>query len=153
VSALAFGVSSALGGSGSGGVVNLGQSNTVNAQTALSGNTTSQLRVSNASTVAGALSLTGLLSSAAPGTSSAAVRGVNSGTNANGYGVWGSHAGSGSGVYGTSVKGIGVYGRHTSTLGTAAGVRGESASGDYGATAVQGVLTATSGGINSAAVR
>ena len=58
-----------------------------------------------------------------------------------------------SGVYATSPKGFALYGKHTSTVGTTAGVKGESASGDLGATALYGLLTPVSGGINSAAVR
>jgi hypothetical protein len=40
----------------------------------------------------------------------AGVRGQNDGTNANGYGVWGSHAGSGIGVLGTTPSGLAVVG-------------------------------------------
>lgn len=45
-----------------------------------------------------------------PGAQSAAVRGINWGTGGLGIGVWGSHEGSGWGVYGTSASGVGVYG-------------------------------------------
>jgi hypothetical protein len=52
----------------------------------------------------------GDLSSESPTEGAAAVRGTNQGTNGNGYGVYGSHDGSGTGVYGNSVSGIGVLG-------------------------------------------
>ena len=42
------------------------------------------------------------VSSFAPGAGSAAVRGVSNGTSTNGIGVWGSQAGAGTGVYGSS---------------------------------------------------
>jgi hypothetical protein len=45
------------------------------------------------------------------------VRGQNNGTGAFGIGVWGSQEGSGWGVYGTSVSGIGVYGYASTTSG------------------------------------
>ena len=54
----------------------------------------------------------GEISSTSPGSGSAAVRGINNGQNNKGTGVWGSHDGSGSGVYGSAsgVTGRGVYG-------------------------------------------
>lgn len=85
----------------------------------------------NNTTLASATGLTGAISSATPGASSAGVRGINNGTGGVGYGVWGSHAGSGRGVYGSasgddgqgvhgySSDGTGVYGNTTSgTAGT-----------------------------------
>src|SRR3989442_1581585 len=93
----------ALAGSGVGGVFNLGQTNTVNGTSTLKGTSAgSQLRVENASIGTGAFSIYGLLSSATPGVSSTAVRGVNNGTGINGYGVWGTQVGQGVGVYGTA---------------------------------------------------
>ncbi len=66
----------------------------------------------NSSTVANAIALSGVVSSATPGSSSAAVRGQNNGTGGAGIGIWGSQAGSGYGVLGTSASGgIGVYGK------------------------------------------
>ncbi len=79
----------------------------------------------------------------AVGVQTAAVRGQMDTTDANGNGVYGSHAGGGSGVYGASANGfgvfgdsasdIGVYGRSYSQSGTvfsvADGVRGYSDSG------------------------
>ncbi len=43
-----------------------------------------------------------------------AIKGENAATGGNGIGVWGSQAGGGWGVYGTSVSGVGVYGEATS---------------------------------------
>ena len=65
------------------------------------------------STAQSAFSVYGLLSSTTPGSGSAAVRGENRGTNVDGYGVWGSHAGYGVGVYGTSRYSSGVRGEST----------------------------------------
>jgi hypothetical protein len=106
-------------------------------------------RADNFSTANGAFALFGRIRSATPGANSAAVRGENLGTNGNGYGVLGSHEGSGVGVYGYSNNGIGFRGY--SNTGT----------GMYGSTnstgtqpGVLGVHTATSGSTsNSAGVR
>src|SRR5262245_44442241 len=57
-------------------------------------------------------------STSAAGGSATALRGINDGTNANGSGVYGSHAGSGRGVRGTSVLGDGMFGSHLATTGT-----------------------------------
>jgi hypothetical protein len=84
--------------------------------------------ITNASTAISAFALHGIISSTSPGSSSAAVRGQNNGTDIHGIGVWGSHSGSGWGVYGTSVSGRGVYGWATATTGTTYGVYGEVAS-------------------------
>jgi hypothetical protein len=97
----------------------------------------------NPSTADNAFALHGIISSASPGAFSAAVRGQNNGTGGNGIGVWGSQDGSGWGVYGTSVSGIGVYGSATATSGPAWGVYGQSAS--TSGTGVYGSATATSG--------
>lgn len=69
----------------------------------------------NSSTSAGAVAVKGLLSSTTSGTSSSSVKGENKSTNANGYGVWGSHTGTGNGVYGvvTGITAVGVYGSST----------------------------------------
>ena len=58
--ALVLSASAALAGTGVGGIFNLGQSNTVNATSSLSGSTSTgaQLSVSNASTTTGARGLT-----------------------------------------------------------------------------------------------
>ncbi|WP_213277644.1 beta strand repeat-containing protein [Chryseobacterium indologenes] len=55
----------------------------------------------------------GIVSSASPGGFSSAVRGINNGTGGLGVGVYGSQAGSGWGVYGTTPNGLGVYGNST----------------------------------------
>lgn len=68
----------------------------------------------------------GVVRSASPGGGSAAVRGVNHGTTVSGYGVHGSHDGSGRGVFGQSVDGWGVYGSGNGDSGpptTSGGVR------------------------------
>ncbi|BCW96836.1 MAG: hypothetical protein KatS3mg018_2318 [Fimbriimonadales bacterium] len=95
------------------------------------------------STSGNAVGVLGVVSSTSPGGLSTAVRGINNGTGSTGIGVWGSHAGSGWGVYGTSVSGIGVYGEATATSGATYGVWGQSAS-DSGM-GVFGEATATSG--------
>jgi uncharacterized protein DUF5907 len=64
----------------------------------------------NSSINANAFGVIGKISSTSPGTSAAAIRGINSGTNSNGIGVWGSHAGFGIGVYGSSVNNNGIQG-------------------------------------------
>ncbi|MEP6928320.1 MAG: hypothetical protein ABI834_11815, partial [Ginsengibacter sp.] len=82
-----------------------------------------------------AFGVLGKISSITPGITSTAVRGINNGTGPNGYGIWGSHDGNGSGVYGSSVSGLGVngfssggYGVYaSSTLGT--GIFATSSSG------------------------
>jgi hypothetical protein len=95
----------------------------------------------NPSTADNAFALHGIISSASPGASSAAVRGQNNGTGGNGIGVWGSHGGSGLGVYGTSVSGIGVYGLSTSGTGVY-GYATATSGITYG---VYGVFNSTSG--------
>ena len=116
----------------------LGASNTSNASTTLTGNSPGgpELKVVNANATqpalvgqatgasAGAFGVLGVLTATSPSAGSAAVRGQNAATNGQGYGVWGSHAGAGNGAYGTSVSGIGVYGRHLSSAGTAPGAEG-----------------------------
>jgi hypothetical protein len=56
-----------------------------------------------------AIAVHGLISSTSPGSFSAGVRAENSGTGANGIGLWATHAGGGWGIYSTSVSGLGVY--------------------------------------------
>jgi hypothetical protein len=85
-----------------------------------------------------AVAVLGTITSTAPGGFSSGVRGVNNGTGGLGIGVYGSQAGSGWGVYGTTPNGIGVHGNSTngfgvyglSTAGT--GVYGLSTSGEAG---------------------
>lgn len=80
------------------------------------------------STAGSANAIIGTVTSAAPGSFSSGVRGINNGTGGLGIGVYGSQAGSGWGVYGTTPSGIGVYG--LSTSGT--GVQGSSNTGVAG---------------------
>ena len=123
-----------------GGVFNLGEVNTVNAQTSLSGNAGAnpQLRVESSATVQNAFGVLGRITAGSPAAQTAGVRGINSGTNANGFGVWGFHQGSGVGVFGETGAGTGVVGKHTSTSGAAPGVFGETASTAPGAVGVLG---------------
>jgi hypothetical protein len=68
------------------------------------------------------------------GSNTAAIYATNSSTNSNGQGVFGSHAGGGSGIYGSSTSGFGVLG--SSQLGTGVKAYGKdfgvSASSAYG---------------------
>ncbi|MDR2282196.1 MAG: hypothetical protein LBE37_03245, partial [Sphingobacterium sp.] len=52
----------------------------------------------------------GWIDNTAAGGFSTGVKGINNGTGGLGIGVWGSHAGSGWGVYGSTPNGLGVYG-------------------------------------------
>jgi hypothetical protein len=88
----------------------------------------------NISTSAGAVAVQGVLSAAAPGVSSVAVFGDNQGTNNSGYGVWGSHGGGGTGVFGGSVSGFGVVGSSNGDT----GVRGTTISSSSGVSGVHG---------------
>jgi hypothetical protein len=119
-----------------------------------------------------AIAVEGVVTSASAGAASAAVRGINQST-AGGFGVWGSQAGVGAGVYGTGPGGVGVWGEITTDgsagtgvyglhNGVAFGVYGESAAGTgvYGevlqafGTALSGVEGITySTGENCAGVR
>jgi hypothetical protein len=74
----------------------------------------------------GAIGLLGEITSTSPGSFSAAVRGQNRGTGGFGIGVWGSHDGTGWGVYGSSPSGTGVYGHASGSTGTNYGVYGQS---------------------------
>jgi len=138
--ALVLTAPTALAGSGVGGTFNLGQTNTVDASSVLTGSSAGELKVQNNSTASGAFSVLGLINPSTPGSNSVALRGQNNGTGAAGYGVWGSQAGSGTGVYGIAPTGIGVYGKHTGSTGNGAGVKGESVAAN-----VPGLL-----GLNSA---
>jgi hypothetical protein len=62
------------------------------------------------STASNAFAIVGRVTSASPGGSSAAIRGINNGTGGSGIGIWGSQAGSGYGVFGSAPGGIGVFG-------------------------------------------
>jgi hypothetical protein len=144
----------------------LGTSNTSNASTTLTGNSSNgpELKVVNTNATqpallgqatgagAGAFGVLGVLMATSPSAASAAVRGQNNATNAQGYGVWGSQAGAGAGVYGTAVTGTGVYGRHLGSGGAVPGVEGDSASTAANAFGVVGKITSASGGTGSAGV-
>jgi hypothetical protein len=105
------------------------------------------------STADGAVGVLGQVTSTTPGWQSAAVRGINADTGGNGIGVWGSQAGYGRGVYGTSPNGTGVYGEHTSTSGAGGAVEGHTAStADY-ASGVFGYVHSSTPGFFSAGVR
>ncbi len=88
------------------------------------------VRGTTKSTSGNAVAVLGTVQSTTPGDSSAAVRGINNGTGGLGIGVWGSHAGSGWGVYGTAPSGIGIYG--TTTAGTGVSGYSSSGTGTYG---------------------
>ncbi len=91
----------------------------------------------------------GTITSSAPASFAAAVKGENLSTTDNGVGVWGIHNGDGRGVYGVSESSYGVDG--SSNTGT--GVRGISHSTSSNAIAVHGLMNSTSPGSFSAAVR
>ena len=92
----------------------------------------------SASTDGNATAVTGTMSSTTPGGFSSGVRGINNGTSGLGIGVYGSQAGSGWGVYGTTPSGIGVHGNSASGFGvyglsnSGAGVYGSSTTGNGG---------------------
>src|SRR5215203_5059009 len=71
----------------------------------------------NGSTSVGATAILGTISSTAAGNNSAALKGINQSTSPNGYGVWGEHNGTGSGVYGFSINGTGISGNSTAGSG------------------------------------
>jgi hypothetical protein len=145
----------------------LGTTNTSNATTTLTGNPAgAELLVKNTNGgSANAFGLYGLLPATSPTATAAAVRGANSSTNAHGYGVWGSQAGLGTGVYGyapagkgvlgatssgmgvrgNSVSGTGLFGLHGSTSGVSPGVEGDTNSTDAGAKGVVGKAPKGSG--------
>ncbi|WP_276132446.1 hypothetical protein [Polluticoccus soli] len=93
----------------------------------------------NNSTAANAFAVRGVVNSTSPGGFSSAVRGINNGTGGLGIGVYGSQAGSGWGVYGTTPDGAGVYGNATNA---GFGVFGNSSSG----TGVWGTSTSGTAG-------
>jgi len=113
--------------------------------TGVSGTSETGIGVSgvSASTAASAAAVYGEITRTSPGPFSAAVRGKNDGTGTNGIGVYGSQAGAGWGVYGTSETGNGVYGTATSGV----GVAGNSTTGVHGTgtTGVHGFATSRPG--------
>lgn len=96
-----------------------------------------------ASTSAHASAVFGEITNPAPGAFSAAVRGQNDGLGGTGIGVFGSHAGSGWGVYGTSVSDNGVYG--VSESGNGAAGSGKTGVFGTGPTGVHGFSAAPHG--------
>jgi hypothetical protein len=64
----------------------------------------------NSGTNFGAIGVHGVITSTSPGGNSTGVRGENRGTGAQGFGIWGSHSGSGAGLFGQSASGVGVQG-------------------------------------------
>jgi hypothetical protein len=116
--------------SGSGAGVSGTRTATTGTNAGVSGSTASQ--------DANAVAVLGTVSSTTPGGFSSAVRGINSGTGGLGIGVYGSQAGAGWGVYGTTPSGIGVYGNGTSGFGlyglssSGVGVYGNSTTGQPG---------------------
>ena len=125
--ALALATTTALAGSGVGGVFNLGQANTVDAQTTLSGNAggNPQLKVVNNGT-------------------SSAVRGeAQSGIGINGISV------SGTGQQGQTQTGIGLLGIHSGSTGVNSGVEGQTNSTDAGGSGVLGRNTGGGPGLRA----
>jgi hypothetical protein len=148
----------ALAGTGVGDVFNLGQTNTVDAQSVLTGTSpNAELFVRNTgdgraifgttdSTTNTGQGVLGRVTATTPDPAAAGVRGIVTSTGANGYGVWGSHAGSGAGVLGTGA--LGVLGRHTGTTGTGAGLMGETASTDPNGVGVRAQNTGAGPALN-----
>lgn len=107
------GVAWAPGSIGGGGFVLPFNANENNAATLFSINNTgdgTSVEGTSSSTTSSIAAIRGIISSTTPGGFSSAVRGINNGTGGLGIGVWGSQAGSGWGVYGTTPNGLGVYG-------------------------------------------
>ena len=136
VSMLVLVASTAVAGTGIGGIFNLGQSNTVNATSSLSGASTgAQLQVTNTGTGTGAQGIAASNNSAAAtlyGRNSGAGPGVSGRADKKNNGVEGVSAGAGaSGVYGanTSANGYGVAGRSTGASGI--GVFGNNTGGGW----------------------
>ncbi len=140
---------------GTGGVGSFTVNNAASTSTALTGTTNGTgvgvlglhsattgtaagVRGESNSTDANAAGVLGQINSTTPGGFSAAVRGINNGTGGLGIGVYGSQAGSGWGVYGTTASGIGVHGNSSGGFGvygistTGVGVYGLSTNGISG---------------------
>ena len=105
------------------------------------------------SRVPSATAVKGVMTSTTPAIGSVAVRGVNNGAAAYGVGVAGSQAGYGTGVYGTTPYGRGVFGEHTGAWGNAAAVEGTTNSRVASAVGVQGVVTNANPADGSTGVR
>jgi hypothetical protein len=111
--------------------------------TGVYGSGTPGVQGDSAATSANAVGVQGQITSTTPGSGSAGVRGINKGTGSNGAGVWGSHAGSGWGVYGSSPNGRGVFGYATGTNGVNYGVFGKTNSSNGFAGYFQGRVRVT----------
>ena len=114
--------------------------------------------ITNSDAVIGAV--TGVSQKFLPTQNISGVRGINWSSNSNGYGVYGEHSGSGSGVYGIAEYGYGVYGSSDNSHGvygnsnggsgvtgvssTGYGVQGVSSRGVYGSGSIVGVEGASS---------
>jgi hypothetical protein len=128
--ALLITTATALAGSGVGATFDLGVTNTVDAQTTLSGNPGGNplLRLT--------------------GTGTAATMRVDAGTAVAINGI----SNSGTGQFGQSTSGTGLLGVHTGATGAAAGVEGRSASDGLNAVGVVGKMTSPSADASSAGV-
>jgi hypothetical protein len=71
----------------------------------------------NSSTTDNVSGITGIISAVNPGAYAAGVKGISNSAGAYGIGVWGYHAGTGWGVYGSSNSGTGVFGNSNSGIG------------------------------------
>lgn len=104
----------------------------------------------SASTDSGVPAIIGVISSSSPGGFSSAVRGENNGTGGLGIGVWASHAGSGWGLYATSVSGIGVNASGGTGTGVSAfGATGVDASGSSVGLSADGPVAVRAAGTGS----
>jgi hypothetical protein len=92
----------------------------------------------SASVAANASAITGSITATNPGLMSAGIKGTNNGSGGEGMGIWGLHAGSGTGVLGTSTGGFGVRGETT-------GGNGVTGSSTYGAGVVGTSTEGTAG--------
>ncbi len=97
----------------------------------------------NTSTAAGAQGVRGHIISAAPGSSAAGVRAQNNSTTGLGYGLWASHAGGATAVFGSSVTGWGGYFYHSAAGDNTEAVRGRTDGTANGSTGVRGTAGAT----------
>ena len=107
--------------------------------------------------------VSGQVANATVGVNASGVKGISANATANGYGVWGTHAGKGSGVFGNSISGVGVravsrdsnalYALHSSATGTIPAIIAESNSASDSASGLVGRLVGTVvPGVNSSGV-
>ena len=111
------------------------------------------VRGETASLSIGATGVYGSVEATSPGPTSAGVRAINNGTNANGFGLLASHVGNGIGVYGDTVGGTGVFGWHIGVDGTGPGVQGDTSSTSTDSSGVVGRVKPAVPGPGSAGVR